>query len=75
MTIPLPIYVFDLLYFYFQNEARKLNHKEVVAEDERKNRPANWEQKRKRVDWEEEAEMKKKVFILNHISNNLSFLD
>ncbi|XP_041351711.1 pre-mRNA-splicing factor syf2-like isoform X2 [Gigantopelta aegis] len=41
------------------NEARKMNHQEVVAEDERKKRPANWEQKRKRMDWEEEAERKK----------------
>jgi len=42
------------------NEARKLNHAEVVAEDERKKRPKNFEQKRKRLEWEEEeAQLKK----------------
>ncbi|XP_050393135.1 pre-mRNA-splicing factor syf2 [Patella vulgata] len=38
------------------NEARKLNHVEVVAEDERKKRPANFEAKRKRTEWEDEQE-------------------
>ncbi|CAG5117808.1 unnamed protein product [Candidula unifasciata] len=42
------------------NEARKLNHAEVVAEDERKKRPQNFEAKRKRVEWEEEQDQKKK---------------
>ncbi|BFZ25328.1 hypothetical protein BsWGS_28367 [Bradybaena similaris] len=42
------------------NEARKMNHAEVVAEDERKKRPQNFEAKRKRLEWEEEQEQKKK---------------
>ncbi|XP_033741099.1 pre-mRNA-splicing factor SYF2-like [Pecten maximus] len=42
------------------NEARKLNHKEVVEEDRRKKLPANFEQKRKRIEWEEEEEKKRK---------------
>lgn len=47
--------------FNDQNEARKLNHQEVVEEDKRSKLPANFEQKRKRVDWEEEQEKKRKV--------------
>ncbi|XP_064628720.1 pre-mRNA-splicing factor SYF2-like [Lineus longissimus] len=43
-----------------RNEARKLNHKEVVEEDRRKNLPKNHEAKRKRVEWEEEDEKKRK---------------
>ncbi|GFO13857.1 neurogenic locus notch homolog protein 1 [Plakobranchus ocellatus] len=42
------------------NEARKMNHAEVVAEDERKKRPQNFEAKRKRLEWEQEEEDKKK---------------
>ncbi|XP_046583395.1 pre-mRNA-splicing factor syf2-like [Haliotis rubra] len=42
------------------NEARKLNHQEVVAEDERKKRPKNFEAKKMRTEWEEEVERKKK---------------
>ncbi|ESO84109.1 hypothetical protein LOTGIDRAFT_184158 [Lottia gigantea] len=38
------------------NEARKLNHVEVVAEDERKKRPANYDAKIKRTEWEDEQE-------------------
>lgn len=42
------------------NEARKMNHQEVVEEDRRKKLPQNWEQKRKRVEWDEEQEKKRK---------------
>ncbi|XP_025097763.1 pre-mRNA-splicing factor SYF2-like [Pomacea canaliculata] len=38
------------------NEARKLNHQEVAAEDERKKRPENFEAKRKRMEWEQEQD-------------------
>lgn len=38
-----------------------MNHAEVVAEDERKKRPQNFEAKRKRQEWEDEQETKKKV--------------
>lgn len=42
------------------NEARKMNHAEVVNEDERKKRPTNFDHKRKRLEWEQqEAEQKK----------------
>ena len=44
-----------------QNEARKLNHQEMVAEDQRKKQPANYEAKRQHVDWELEEEEKRKV--------------
>ncbi|CAL1540920.1 unnamed protein product [Lymnaea stagnalis] len=42
------------------NEARKMNHAEVVAEDERKKRPQNFDAKRKRLEWEQEQAEKKK---------------
>ncbi|KAH9525122.1 pre-mRNA-splicing factor syf2 [Bulinus truncatus] len=42
------------------NEARKLNHVELVAEDERKKRPSNYETKRKWLEWEQEQEGEKK---------------
>ncbi|RUS92038.1 hypothetical protein EGW08_000251 [Elysia chlorotica] len=42
------------------NEARKMNHAEVVAEDERKKRPQNFDAKRKRLEWEQEEDEKKK---------------
>ncbi|WAR07065.1 SYF2-like protein [Mya arenaria] len=42
------------------NEARKMNHSEVVEEDRRKKLPANFEQKRKFVEWEEKEEAKRK---------------
>jgi len=35
-----------------RNEARKLNHQEVVEEDRRSNLPPNWEQRKRRADWE-----------------------
>lgn len=44
-----------------RNEARKLNHQEVVEEDKRNKLPANWEARKRKVDWEvaeEEARRK-----------------
>ena len=38
-----------------------MNHAEVVAEDERKKRPANFDAKRKRLEWEQEEDEKRKV--------------
>ncbi|CAH1788015.1 unnamed protein product [Owenia fusiformis] len=42
-----------------RNQARKLNHQEVVEEDQRNKLPANWDQKRRRLEWEsDEAKLK-----------------
>ncbi len=46
---------------YLQNEARKLNHVEVVEEDKRNKLPANWETRKKKVEWELAEEEAKKV--------------
>jgi len=35
-----------------RNEARKLNHQEVVEENRRNTLPANWEARKRRADWE-----------------------
>ncbi|XP_069901835.1 pre-mRNA-splicing factor SYF2-like [Globicephala melas] len=35
-----------------RNEARKLNHQEVVEEDKRLKLPANWEAKKAHLEWE-----------------------
>lgn len=43
-----------------RNEARKLNHREVVEEDKRKKLPTNWDVKRQRLEWEEEELQKRK---------------
>uniref|UniRef100_A0A8D0DJ39 Pre-mRNA-splicing factor SYF2 n=1 Tax=Salvator merianae TaxID=96440 RepID=A0A8D0DJ39_SALMN len=43
-----------------RNEARKLNHQEVVEEDKRLKLPANWEAKKARLEWELKEEEKKK---------------
>lgn len=43
-----------------RNEARKLNHQEVVEEDHRKKLPSNWEAKQRQLEWEEEQEQLKK---------------
>lgn len=43
------------------NEARKLNHKEVIEEDRKKKLPANWEKQKERMDYEEEKEQKRKL--------------
>lgn len=44
-----------------QNEARKLNHQEVVEEDKRLKLPSNWEAKKARLEWELAEDQKKKV--------------
>ena len=49
------------MYVFLKNEARKLNHKEVVEEDRKSKLPTNFEAKRKRIEWEEEQEKKRKV--------------
>ncbi|MBW01037.1 Pre-mRNA-splicing factor SYF2, partial [Eschrichtius robustus] len=43
-----------------RNEARKLNHQEVVEEGKRLKLPANWEAKKARLEWELQEEEKKK---------------
>ncbi len=43
-----------------QNEARKLNHKEVIEEDRKKKLPDNWEKQKDRLDNELEKEQKRK---------------
>ncbi|ELU05061.1 hypothetical protein CAPTEDRAFT_20848 [Capitella teleta] len=43
-----------------RNEARKMNHAEVVEEDKRKKLPTNFETKRKRVEWEEQQDQLRK---------------
>ncbi|XP_025712236.1 pre-mRNA-splicing factor SYF2-like isoform X2 [Callorhinus ursinus] len=43
-----------------RNEARKLNHQEVVEEDKGLKLPANWEAKKARLEWELQEEEKKK---------------
>jgi len=42
-----------------QNEARKMNHKEVVEEDRLKKLPANWEKQKERLEYEEAREKRK----------------
>lgn len=42
-----------------QNEARKLNHQEVVEEDKRLKLLANWEAKKARLEWKLQEEEKK----------------
>lgn len=55
----------NMCYFPLQNEARKLNHQEVVEEDKRLKLPANWEAKKARLEWELTEDQKKKVFKCN----------
>ena len=42
-----------------RDEARKLNHQEVVEEDRRNKLPPNWEAKKRRLEWEEEEDRKR----------------
>ena len=49
---------------FLQNEARKLNHQEVVEEDRRNKLPENFEAKKRRLEWEEEEDKRKKVIII-----------
>lgn len=44
-----------------QNEARKLNHKEVIEEDRKKKLPDNWEKQRDRIEHEEERDKKRQL--------------
>ncbi|CAD5125910.1 DgyrCDS14092 [Dimorphilus gyrociliatus] len=44
-----------------RNEARKMNHVAVVEEDKMKNLPSNWDAKRKKVDWEDTEEERRKA--------------
>ena len=44
-----------------QNEARKLNHAEVVEEDRRNKLPANWEARKRKAEWEAMEEEARKV--------------
>jgi pre-mRNA-splicing factor SYF2 len=46
--------------FELKNEARKLNHREVVEEDRKKKLPANWEKQKERLEHEEQKELKRK---------------
>lgn len=50
-----------MVIFPSQNEARKLNHQEVVEEDKRLKLPSNWEAKKARLEWELAENQKKKV--------------
>ncbi|XP_028422485.1 pre-mRNA-splicing factor syf2 [Sander vitreus] len=43
-----------------RNEARKINHQEVVEEDKRLKLPTNWEAKKARLEWELAVDEKKK---------------
>lgn len=52
-----------------QNEARKLNHQEVVEEDRKSKLPANWEKRQERMQLEEDLEKKK----LEAEANGLSY--
>uniref|UniRef100_A0A803JU57 Pre-mRNA-splicing factor SYF2 n=1 Tax=Xenopus tropicalis TaxID=8364 RepID=A0A803JU57_XENTR len=54
---------FDIL----QNEARKLNHQEVVEEDKRQKLPSNWEARKARLEWELKEEEKKRECAANGV--------
>lgn len=43
-----------------RNEARKLNHQELIEEDKRLKLPSNWETKKARLEWELKEEERKK---------------
>ena len=47
--------------FHFQNEARQMNHQEVVEEDKRNKLPPNWEARKRQAEWilNDEAKRKK----------------
>ena len=54
------LFAHKAVYYSPQNEARKLNHVEVVEEDRKKKLPYNHDAKKSRVEWElAEAEAKK----------------
>ena len=43
-----------------QNEARQMNHQEVVEEDRRNKLPPNWEARKRQAEWVLEDERKRK---------------
>jgi pre-mRNA-splicing factor SYF2 len=43
-----------------QNEARQMNHQEVVEEDRRSKLPPNWEARKRQAEWVIEDERKRK---------------
>lgn len=43
-----------------RNEARQLNHKEVIEEDKRNKLPANWEARKRKAEWILDDEEKRK---------------
>uniref|UniRef100_A0A6I8RLP9 Pre-mRNA-splicing factor SYF2 n=1 Tax=Xenopus tropicalis TaxID=8364 RepID=A0A6I8RLP9_XENTR len=49
------------------NEARKLNHQEVVEEDKRQKLPSNWEARKARLEWELKEEEKKRECAANGV--------
>ena len=51
------------VFLHVKNQARKMNHQEVVEEDRRSKLPSNWEAKQRQVEWEEEQEQLKKVCV------------
>lgn len=46
-----------------RNEARKLNHREVAAEDQRKKQPTNYDSIRKRAEWELDDKTAREVYV------------
>ncbi|KAG9470299.1 pre-mRNA-splicing factor SYF2 [Eleutherodactylus coqui] len=50
-----------------RNEARKLNHQEVVEEDKRQKLPSNWEARKARLEWELKEEERKKECVANGV--------
>ncbi|XP_075683898.1 pre-mRNA-splicing factor SYF2 [Rhinoderma darwinii] len=50
-----------------RNEARKLNHQEVVEEDKRQKLPSNWEARKARLEWELKEEERKKECAANGV--------
>ncbi|XP_073438252.1 pre-mRNA-splicing factor SYF2 isoform X1 [Dendrobates tinctorius] len=50
-----------------RNEARKLNHQEVVEEDKRQKLPSNWEARKARLEWELKDEERKKECAANGV--------
>lgn len=52
-------------HYVLKNEARKINHQEVVEEDRKKKEPANYETKRKWAERKLEEEKKRTVGCLH----------
>ena len=52
---------YNNVYCQIKNEAKKLNHQEVVEEDKRNKLPANFEVRRRKAEWELQDEEAKKV--------------